>query len=353
MKKNNFSTHKSIYLFLLRILAIFLVVLLHASAIVVVKYGQIGTDSWLVANLFDSITRPSVAILFMVSGALLLPKNEPLGVFYKKRFVKILIPFYFWQLFYLFYSLSFQIEPFISALKTRNTYYDLLFGYNYTHLWFIPIIIQIYLITPILRRWILSVKKSQVFQGLFIWGTIIILNDASSYILGKSMVTSNFVFGLGYFLLGYYLSSLKFTLKPRIAVLFLVLSLGITASFTAIITIVNKSLSLYPYSYSSIQNCVAAILFFILIRQINWPKISSILFVKIVSFISSSCFGIYLVHLILLELIVKKFPFFFFPPMSNWYDYLFKIPILAIITFLASLVIISILKTNKFTEKIV
>lgn len=353
MHKNTVSFHNLSYLSILRIFAIFLVILLHASAIVVVKYGQIGNGSWMIANIFDSVARPSAALLFMVSGALLLPKTEPLNVFYRKRFIKILIPFFFWQLFYLFYSFSFRIEPFLDALKVKSTYYDLFFGYNYIHLWFIPIIIQIYLITPILRQWVSSVKQSKILQGLIIWGLIVLLNDLTSYIFGRSIITSNFVFGLGYFLLGYYLSSIKIKFKPKLMFLFLLLSLSITILSTSVITFINKSLFLYPYNYSSIQNCIASIFIFLLIKQINWKKKLSMKLDKIVSFVNVCCFGIYLIHLMLLELIIKNFPYFFFSQESKWYNYFSEIIILTVLTFLGSLAVVSLLKSNKITGKII
>jgi len=72
------------YFSILRIIATFLVILLHVSAIVVNKFGNIGLASWNISNIYDSITRSSVAILFMVSGALLLSKKNHYLFFIKK-----------------------------------------------------------------------------------------------------------------------------------------------------------------------------------------------------------------------------------------------------------------------------
>jgi surface polysaccharide O-acyltransferase-like enzyme len=348
-KKNNFGA-STIYLSILRIIAIFLVVLLHASANTVIKYRSIGTGSWMVSNLFDSITRPSVAIFFMVSGALLLTKDEPSDIFYKKRFIKILIPYYFWQLFYLFYSVSFQIEPLFAALRLADTYYKFIFGSMSDHLWFVPVLIQIYLITPMLRQWILNTKKSQVLLSIAIWGAVIATNDLVFYIFGKSIVTSDFIFGLGYFLLGYYLSTYKHKFNLKSIVMMLILSLGTTAFLTGMITITNNELFLHPYKYSSISNCIAAASLFILLKQINWTKTLSNYSIKIVLYSSSLCFGIYLVHFFVLEMITKGFSSILFTQGSKWYDFLVEIPILAAATFVGSYMIVSVLKAIKISK---
>jgi len=339
------------YFSILRILATFLVVLLHVSAYIVNKFGDIGTGSWNLSNVFDSITRSSVAILFMVSGALLLGKKESLSIFYKKRLIKIVIPFLFWQLFYLFNSVAFQIKPFTSLFKIKETYYNLFFRYNWYHLWFIPVIIGIYLLTPFIRQWISSIKKSQIFQVIIVWLISIILNDICFYIFNKSIINSSLIFGIGYFILGYYLSICKFKIKTKYLTLLLLLSVSFTAITTAFFTMRNNLIFTHSYNYYSVSNCITAIVLFLIIKRINWEKMNLYKVEKIIPFINSCCFGIYFIHPKIIELLILKLNFF--QQGLRWYNFLFEIPVLAIITFLISLGIIAILKTNKITNKLI
>lgn len=76
-EKNGFSQPNGIDI--ARSMACFLVVLIHVSGI---RFGEFGAGWW-ASNAFDSVARCSVTVFFMISGALLLPRKEEIGVFYK------------------------------------------------------------------------------------------------------------------------------------------------------------------------------------------------------------------------------------------------------------------------------
>lgn len=83
----------------LRVFAIAMVVILHASGLILVE-AEFSSYDWWVGNIYNAFTRMAVPIFFMISGYLLLSKNEGILSFYKKRFSKILLPFIIWTLFY-------------------------------------------------------------------------------------------------------------------------------------------------------------------------------------------------------------------------------------------------------------
>ena len=58
-----------------RIIAILAVVFLHVSAGVVTE-SVIGTESWWVGNLYDSLVRWCVPVFVMISGAVLLDHSK-------------------------------------------------------------------------------------------------------------------------------------------------------------------------------------------------------------------------------------------------------------------------------------
>jgi fucose 4-O-acetylase-like acetyltransferase len=96
---------------LMRTIAIFLVILNHASS-----WCQFYNPSQYVKSAYMSLATTGVPIFIMISGALLLSKyNEPILVFFKKRMNKIIVPFVCWSYIYLIY-----VNVNIKMLKSSN-----------------------------------------------------------------------------------------------------------------------------------------------------------------------------------------------------------------------------------------
>ena len=117
------------------------------------------SDAWWV-SFFDSFVRSCVPLFVIASSFLLLPLQYPAGTFFKKRAVRILIPFAVWSVFYAIY----WGEP-VSNLK------DLLFNFNYAagHLWFVYMLVGLYLIIPVLSPWARNVGKKELSVYIAIW----------------------------------------------------------------------------------------------------------------------------------------------------------------------------------------
>ena len=98
MNKENIN-----WIFNLRIIASFAVIVLHVSSPIVVNYSNSSLSSWFASNFFDSISRFCVPIFVMISGVLLLGKSEEIHVFIQKRVKRILLPLMFWTFVYLFF----------------------------------------------------------------------------------------------------------------------------------------------------------------------------------------------------------------------------------------------------------
>ncbi len=69
----------------IRCVGIMLIMIIHVGAGAFYSFS----DKWTAANLFDSFSRIGVPLFFMLSGALLIGKDEPLHVFFQKRFIKV------------------------------------------------------------------------------------------------------------------------------------------------------------------------------------------------------------------------------------------------------------------------
>jgi surface polysaccharide O-acyltransferase-like enzyme len=67
----------------LRVNATIGVILIHASATILFRFTKVPADYWWMANLYNGGYRYVVPIFVMLSGALLLPREEPIGPFLK------------------------------------------------------------------------------------------------------------------------------------------------------------------------------------------------------------------------------------------------------------------------------
>jgi surface polysaccharide O-acyltransferase-like enzyme len=85
----------------------------------------------------------------MLTGALLLQPNktdEPLRVFFKKRWNRIGVPVLFWGV--IFFAWNFFVHG--QALTVTSFLQGLLVG-PYVHFWYVYLLVGLYLATPFIR----------------------------------------------------------------------------------------------------------------------------------------------------------------------------------------------------------
>ena len=161
----------------LRVSACFMVFIVHAT-----EPFYLGGDGALIltqtdafwASFFDSFVRSCVPLFVIASSYLQFPIHYSASEFFKRRAIRILVPFIFWTL---AYALIWG-EP-IENLK------DLLLNFNYAagHLWFVYMLIGIYLLMPLLSPWAekVSKKELQIYLGICLFTSLIpIIRDIAS-----------------------------------------------------------------------------------------------------------------------------------------------------------------------------
>ena len=159
---------RQVYLDKLRVLATVLVIAVHTvslgSTLVpersAVWYGfEISNYLFLCCNL----------LFIMISGALLLPvKGEPAGQFYRKRFLKVLVPMVIYYILYVCAKEGFVwlLPDHWGAMLKR-----ILLGApeEAPHFWLIYVIIWLYVLTPFFRYVVQHIPDS-VLSGLVMAG---------------------------------------------------------------------------------------------------------------------------------------------------------------------------------------
>ncbi|MBN6186283.1 acyltransferase [Aneurinibacillus sp. BA2021] len=135
----------------LRAFAALSVISIHTTSTYVMKNDM--------AYIWNQAMRYAVPLFIILSGFLLYYSDRkktsiPYGSFYKRRFSKILIPYVIWTVLYAVYKhwdvlLAAEYSTFFSALGDH-----LLYGTGFVHLYFLIIMVQLYLIYPLLYMWL-------------------------------------------------------------------------------------------------------------------------------------------------------------------------------------------------------
>lgn len=143
-RKNYLSIHY------LRIMACLMVILIHISATPVVTLTP-NSVSQIIFILLNQFAKPAVPIFIMISGFLLhgIYRETELSPiqYWIKRLPKLVIPYVLWSLGYYFIYMKMGYYPLDFAFIMKG----ILFGTFIYHLYFMVIIIQFYVLYPLLH----------------------------------------------------------------------------------------------------------------------------------------------------------------------------------------------------------
>ena len=133
------------------------IVLLHTASVFVSPDSRLTVLGVSPALLFNQITRFAVPVFFMLSGLGLGLSKRPLKLpgFWLHRLRKTAIPYVLWSLFYFLVNNRRQL-PAMGLLPALRTFGKLLLtGGAASHLWFLPVLLQLYFLYPGLR-WLMK-----------------------------------------------------------------------------------------------------------------------------------------------------------------------------------------------------
>lgn len=200
---------------MLRAFGIIAVIMIHATSSAVVS-TDLNSKLFLVFVSLNTLSKFAVPLFILISGLSLFYNyyDKPINAqavrsFYKKRITKLMLPFLIFS--FVYYSIVVysrhgfsSLEPFISHFLTWEFLINLIIGKTYTHLYYIFIIMQFYLLFPliwyVMRRWPHTLKW-MIAAGLVIqWLYVLNAKD-----MGIKYVSSGcFAYSL-YFSIGTYI----------------------------------------------------------------------------------------------------------------------------------------------------
>lgn len=310
---------------LVRVIGAFLVVMAHVS--------YQGGGSVLISSYYSVLSRVAVPLFFMVSGFLLLRKEEPYGDFFRKRALKVLVPFFVWSVIYLLWKKEGFDLPF--SMKLVASYLlKILRGPRENHLWFFYALIGLYLFTPILRVFVARASLRDLYYFCGLWFVVVpVFSFVQEFTPIRIGFELYFIAGYsGYFMLGHLLGMFQYT--PRqlygLAFLFLMFSVGTTVLHAFVD-------SEYFVGYLSMNIVLMTAFAFILLREVQIGDSLN----NFLAPLSRASFGIYLVHVIVLAEL-EKLPF-----VSSWFSVgssVYMIPLLGLLGFFVSFVIVAVIQ---------
>jgi len=337
---------------LIRTVALFLVILLHVSVQSVVIPPQMQINAWVAFDFYNSIARPCVPLFVMLSGYLMLQPskvNEPLKLFFKKRWARIGLPFIFWGVIYfvwvgLFNNGSFAPESMLQSVLQGP----------YITFWFMYMLVGLYLLTPILRVFVAHAREDVMKLLLITWfigtGLIPLVGLFGYHLNNNVFVLPGWI---GYFLLGAYLPKIK--MKMRRWRLYALLACGFAWTMLGSIFVeMNPGLERYFfYDYLTANVIVASVAMFLLLSSVSAKSLQRMPsgVNKLLHTVSANTLPIYLFHMLLVEAFQKGlFGFTLTIVTANPFV---MMPLLSTVVFFLSLGVIVPLKKVPYVKRLI
>jgi surface polysaccharide O-acyltransferase-like enzyme len=237
----------------------------------------------------------------MISGYLLLKKDEPIFIFYTKRASRILIPFLFWPIFYLFIFVLIGRHSWEEVMGIRYLLYAIKSNGGSSHLWFLYALISVYIIVPFLRKYVLAADNKNIVLFLCLWfiyhslgGTLNILRPVSTR-FSVEFVT----FYSGYFVLGALLGKINLSKKVALWCLVgfvLLVVVSMLGNWFCLTQWFGERAKMGLFYGNKAPNIIFMSSFAFLFLRYWGEQIKSVIIIKCISFLAPLTFGIYLIH---------------------------------------------------------
>ena len=343
------------YVRVIRAFALLIIVTQHVSFPLIYQYNNLSYSDWWIGNAFYMWGKAGSPLFVMVSGLLLLnpSRDEPISVFFRKRFLKVLWPFVVWSFIYLLWRIYARGEEFTG----REILIMFVQGPVYYHLWFIQMILGLYLATPILRIYIRHATRDNLRYFLIIWffaaSIFPIVKRYFGFEIGITVaVTTGFV---GFYVLGYYLRPIKLTMRQlSVALAVVVTALLATQFLTHASTVRNDGIFDNFYELNDSFNLIIiAVGIFLYLKSLDYTILFEKLpwFGKLVQWISSTSLGIYFVHVLVIEELAGGRLGFTYDGLT--FNPLISIPLGAVVVMAISVLITKLLQSIPYVRTIV
>lgn len=292
MKQSSSTLHRDPGIDLLRSVCMAGVVMVHSVQTVVFACHAAPAEQWNAYLLAMSALRWPVLVFFVLSGVLFSKtiSSKDLGHYYRRRMVKLVLPFVFWSLLYCWVRGTSNVTWTTDWNTVLAAASHMHLSMTYYHLWFMYDFILIAMAAPFIMMlkqrialfgspWFLAVAGGALFVGQYL------------YDFGHVGRIPVYVY---YFYLGTFIRIRRVRYTWALLLLGIV---GIAYNFMATRALIAETgncdlvMTLMRYSFIQQFPMVLAALFLIGPVRFNDRRTAAT-----VSALGSSCFGIYLAH---------------------------------------------------------
>ena len=281
---------------IVRIFAIYCIIVLH------VLVFPIPQNAPFIFFLGLTLADTCVPLLVILSGALLIGKEESYFTFFRKRVSRVIIPWLTWTCIFTAVSLYFQANL---SLGNIIHIFHLIF---IPFFWFIVLICTLYLITPALRIFAHAAKIHDILLIVILWFAAVsvlpYIRNTQAFPLhvdnGIVRLVINFI---GYFLIGFLITKVKHQKKYIIlsAVVFIVSF--VVRSYIEYYSVYNDQQLINGSDFIDPGLIIVSTSLFSLFYLLEdvYQQMFNQLTKKALSMISKATLGIYFVHYLFLN----------------------------------------------------
>lgn len=277
-----------------------LVIAIHVSNYFCRAFGEIPKGEYLFSLVIDTAARVSVPCFFMLSGALLLGRDEPLGKHIKRlgRFVTVLVVwsavYYVWNIYY---------------MKSSYDLREILYVPAEAHLWYLYAMIPIYLVLPFLQVMVRNMNL-KLERAFLIVATAAVLVNYGMWLFGMEPYYDVPLIGdriyAYYLFIGYYIYKYRRHIRMGqksaavICIVSLAAAFGTTWGVSEGLGRHYEGVLTYACPFIALAS---AMFFLFMLRLGNTP--SGVGFgrraKKVTDLFCGCSFGIYLIHILFLD----------------------------------------------------
>lgn len=302
-EQKSLQRQRLVYADLLRVAALLAVIVLHVCGNNW-QGEEITSLNWKILNVFDSLVRWCVPVFVMLSGMFFLDPKRPVTYrsIFGKNLLRVGTAFIVWSVFYALFTALLAWRG-GTPQTPMQTWLDVVYGHY--HLWFPYMIMGLYLVTPILRRFVESASRRDLEYYLALYFIFTLLMPAFHGVPGLQVIgnvsyrmdVKSLAGYVGYFVAGYYLKTFDF--KPRTKrVIYLLGVLGAvcTIVFTWLGSVAWEAPNEKWYQYFTPNVSLMAFAIFLFFKEKVTGARLKPRTLGFVTRVSQFSFGIYLVH---------------------------------------------------------
>lgn len=295
LEENKIMKQRNYNFDIMRVLACIMIICMHAPMPTVNANG-------IILSTISYFTAPGLCLFFVISGSLLLPIKTDTTTFLKKRLGKVIMPTLVFTILYIFINYITGEQQ--NILRTICSIPFSAQGHGV--LWFMYTLIGLYLVSPIISKWLDTATKAEIEFYLLLWIISLCYPILELFVdINESNTGVIYYFSgyIGYFVLGYYLK--KYPESVTLKKLIIPDIIAVTAPI--VLKLMNIEIDFYSmFWYLSIFVALLCTTIYVLINKV---KIKNDKVIRIFQSISNLSFGIYLIHIAIMHFFVWKLDF--------------------------------------------